>query len=133
MSDCELRESTTAYKVIEFLKGKPAGTTIDTKTISTRFDCKNPSSAMKKAVDAGMVVGERVGQRIAYALPEPDAPADGALLIASYSDGDVSIKGGAAQDDGSVVYTREQLSQLFTQITTPHLVLPPVTAQEAGA
>jgi hypothetical protein len=80
--------------------------------------------AMRKPVDAGIVVAEKRGNAFVFSLPAPPQPTDGKLTIGSWSDGDIVVQGGTPNEDGSVTYTREQLLQLVRFVMTPCIGVP---------
>lgn len=116
------REGSIPHKVIEHLKRLEPEAMITSAEIVELFNAgAGMSTQLRKCVDAGLLVAQRSGRSMAYSLPPPTEPSDGKLVIASWSDGDVMVRGGQAGDDGSVVYTREQMDQLVKHVTQPHI------------
>jgi hypothetical protein len=122
----------TAEAVVDHLQKH--GGTLDGEQIAKKFGgiARNVSTCLRKAVEAGILVADREGQRYVWSLPtsQPDAQEDDERLeIANYNDGDVVVIGGTENKDGSVTYTRKQVEQFIAHVTTPHIVLPAAREQ----
>lgn len=119
------RQGSLAHHVIEYLASY--GGTLSSPEIAEKFECNSTSVAtsLRKAVDADLLHFEKHGNTHVYSVPGSPEPAlaEGPLQIASYSDGDVSVAGGAATQDGGVMYTKAQIEQLVRHVTTPHTTL----------
>jgi hypothetical protein len=120
----------TAEAVVAHLQKH--GGALDGEQIAKKFGgvARNVSTCLRKAVEAGVLVAAREGQRYAWSLPSSDPKAtaqeqeETPLQIANYNDGDVVVTGGTENKDGSVTYTRKQVEQFIEHVTTPHIVLP---------
>lgn len=121
------RPGTKPHKAVEYFAAHP-------KKRLTRDELANAigvppaglSTALLPAIEAGLLGGEKSGRGYTYFAPEPAEPpaaTDGKLDIVTYADGDVGVSGMAITDEGTV-FTREQLLQLITHVTTPHVKLP---------
>jgi hypothetical protein len=131
------RATSLAGKVIDYLEGNP-GAKLTRDDIGKRFatNPKTVAALMRPAVDAGLVRTEKEGNANVYCALEdapPQEPGDGKLNITTYADGDVGIGGLIVAEDGSVLITREQLQQLFSHVTTPHVVFTMPTQAVPGA
>jgi hypothetical protein len=115
-----------AQAAVAYLEAHPSIESITTADLAEALGIakNNISTQMRIGVDAGSLVREKVGNTLVYSLAAPAAPTDGPLEIASFSDGDLSFKGGCALEDGGVMLTRTQLQQLIAHVTTPHIALP---------
>ncbi len=125
------REGSVAAQVLAHLHTLPAGSRILARDLAAAIgiDGKGLSTFLRKAIDAGQLVQEGGGTLSSYGLPAPAHPGDGKLVIATFSDGDVSVLGGVLANDGSTMYTREQMTQLVAQMTRPHV---PIDTLGAG-
>jgi hypothetical protein len=119
------REGTLPALVIAHLESQEAGYQVDNAYIVENLGGNKSSVAtqLKKALVAGLLVAEKSGKGWVYSLPEAPAPTNGKLDIVTYADGDVGVSGMAITEDGAV-FTREQLVQLLTHVTTPHVQMP---------
>lgn len=126
------REGGVAHRCIEHMKTGDPGQAFRSAELADAVGAARTgiSTQLRKALDAGLVVITGAGSRTAYSLPAEPEPGDGTLVIATYSDGDVSVLGGMLAEDGSIMYTREQVTQLVQQMTRPHV---PVASTGAGA
>jgi hypothetical protein len=125
------RAGSLAQKVIDHLT-EHGGTLTSGEIAQTFGHAGGVSTLLRKAVEVGLLTAEKISNAFTYSLPEPEAepaPTDGKLQISFYHDGDVGVVGATITDDG-VVFTKDQLVQLFQRVTTPHIVL---TASEASA
>ncbi|HEY0915684.1 MAG TPA: hypothetical protein VGE22_12505 [Solimonas sp.] len=81
-----------------------------------------------KVVPEGAAPGTRPVRFYRLAGPEPEAePTDGPLSMARYSDGDVAVKGMAVGEDGTAMFTRQQLQELVDFVTQPAAVVRALT------
>jgi predicted transcriptional regulator len=130
------REGSVAAKVIAFLAANPQRK-LTKENIADKFGCASVSvsTLMRPLIDAGMVATEKTGNAYVYSHPEPtepEQPGDGKLQIASWSDGDVLVKGHTENQNGSITLSRDQLQQLIAHVTTPHIALPGDRLQHAA-
>ncbi len=103
------------------------GGSLNSAEVKEVFGATNPSSALRKAIDAALLAVEKVGTQYVYSLPEPgeDPAADpeGKLQIALHDDGDVSVVGGSPTVDGGIMYNKAQIEQLMRRVMLPHCVI----------
>lgn len=118
------REGTIPAKVIEHLQAQPEGTVITTAEITELFGTSTGvTTNMHKAVEAGLVLAQKVGRNTGYSLPPAPPEPGGPLVITAWTDGDVVVTGAQVSDDGTIVFTRSQIEQLVRQVTQPHVRL----------
>lgn len=118
------RKGTVAHTILEFLRKQAPGAQFTGKQLQDKLKVKWATIGLRKAVEAGVIVVEKLGNEHAYSLPAPPQPPDGRLTIACWSDGDTMVVGGQSNEDGSVTFTREQLLQLVAFVSQPALVMP---------
>lgn len=126
----------TARKVIDHLTKHGGEITRD--QVAKKFGVEKPAhitSLLRNAIKHGLLKTARTGNgATVFTMPPPsgsEAPAKNApLLIGVWSDGDVSVRGGTENEDGSVTYTRAQVQQLLAHVTQPHTGLAAVAPVE---
>jgi hypothetical protein len=120
------RRGSLAEKVIAHLQKKPKP--LNTEQINELFGAHRTGvrANLSGAIAAGILEVAHEGNKLLFSLAQPAAAAadDGALTIATWSDGDVSIAGGTANEDGSMTYSRAQLLQLIRFVMTPAIGMP---------
>jgi hypothetical protein len=123
------REGSIAKQVIDALESGDVGSSITAAQVAADYGCTatSVSTALKPAVDAGLLVATKEGRCTHWSLPEPGEPGDGRLQIANHSDGDVTVKGHGENTDGSITFTGAQIRQLLEHVTTPHIALSSIT------
>lgn len=127
------RAGTTAATILEFFEKQPAGAEFTGHELEAKLKVKCAAMALRKAVEAGVVVTSKRSNAYVFSLVAPPQPSDGKLTIGNYSDGDVVVQGVQVNEDESVTFTRDQLQQLLQHVTTPHIVGLPAVANFAGA
>jgi transposase-like protein len=121
---------TIAAKVIAHLEEK--GGRLNREQIAKKFEVAKPQNvpvALRQWIEAGLLATEREGKTTWYSLGVPtveetEAAKSEPLTIGKWNDGDVTVRGGMQQEDGSVLYSRTQVQQLLADLTQPHLILP---------
>jgi len=120
MSDYAPREGSLGERLLQHLQNHPGRIFTPTELAEACDMSKgNISRQASPLVAAGLVESIGAGRATAYRLAEAAVATEpgGALLIAAYSDGDVSVQGGQRNEDGSTTYTRGQMQQLLQFVT----------------
>jgi hypothetical protein len=114
----------TAQAAIDYFAANPSITSMASMELADAIGASraNFPKQLSLAVNDGRLIAERVGNTMVYSPAEPAAPANGKLEIVTYADGDIGVSGMVTTDEGAL-FTKDQLKQLFTHVTTPHLVL----------
>ena len=126
------RAGSLAQRVIDHLTTN--GGTLNAVEIHEQFGgaLSAVATQLRKATDAGFLLATKQGKSYAWSLPEAGAVSETdetePMLIGAWSDGDVTVKGLAVADDGTVIFTAVQISQLISHLTRP---LHPQTAVQA--
>jgi hypothetical protein len=132
----KVREGSLAHKVIEHLTAQGAGANMSSAEIKQLFSTNTVAGNLANAITHGMLAADGKGRATRYRLaqePEPAAdPATEPLTYAIHSDGDVQVYGGSQCEDGSVMYTRAHIAQLFEAITRPHTPLPAIAVSTSN-
>ncbi len=133
------RPGSVLTKVLDYLAANPQAT-LTKEDIAAAYGCASVSVAalLRPAIKAGLITVRREGLASIYGLgagtaptaePEPAGP----LQIATWNDGDVLVKGHIENVDGTITFSRAQIQQLITHVTTPHIALPAARVQPAAA
>ena len=135
------RAGSLAQRVIDYLTTH--GGALNAAQINAEFGGAPSATAttLRKATNAGYLATSKKSNAFIWSLPEAGAgqQADGTdstdeaqpMLIAAWSDGDVTVKGLDVSEDGTVIFSAAQIGQLIAHMTRPLHPQTPIAAVQA--